>query len=100
MNDEDADYKKIFEKLDPDGELKIGSRPPSRQTQHGRQDQNNQQYPTPPVDPLIGLDDLADQTARSNDQQNQNSFPATTIENAENRFKRMYDTHEDDNEDN
>jgi hypothetical protein len=100
MNDEDAHYRKIFEKLDKDGKLKIGSRPPSSQSRHSRQDQNNQQYPTPPVDPLIGLDDLADQTARSNDQQNQNSFPSTTTENAKNRFKRAYDTNEDDNEDN
>ncbi len=41
---------------------------------------NDQQYSTQPV----GLDDPADQTAQSNDQQNQNFLPSTTTDNSEN----------------
>jgi hypothetical protein len=46
-----------------------------------------------PVDPLIGLDDIQNQTARSNDQKNS----STTSNNTENQFKDWYP--KDENED-
>ncbi len=46
-----------------------------------------------PVDPLIGLDDIQDQTARSNDQKKS----STISNNTENQFKDWYP--KDDNED-
>jgi len=102
MNDEEAHYRKIFKQLDPDSELELGSPrhspTPRPKTRRGPQDQNEQQATTQPVDPLIGLDRLAEQTARSNDQQNQNSLRSTTIDNAENQFKDWYQKKDDDDD--
>lgn len=113
MNDEEAHYQTIFDQLDPKGQLKLGSRyqspevqPQSPEPRHqnsesrpktrrGPHDQNNQQNSTQLVDPLIGLDDLHNQTARSNDQLTQNSLPSTTTNNEETPRKRWHPTNHD-----
>lgn len=112
MTDQEADYKKIFKRLDPDGELEIGSRsntptPHSPihesstlrpKTRRGRQEHEEQQNSAPIVTPLIGLDELNNQTARSNDVQNQFSLPSTTTSNMENPIQRRRPNNNDDNE--
>jgi hypothetical protein len=107
MNDNDANYKTIFEQLDPDDELKLGSPPhtpppaPRPKTRRGRQDPIEQKETNQPVEPLDGLDNLADQTARSTDEHNPISLPSTTTDNREDQFKKWYPTnHEDDDEEN
>jgi hypothetical protein len=103
MNDEEAHYTKIFDQLDSEDELKLGSprsrRTPRPKTRRGRQNQNEEEHTTQPVDPLVGLDDLTNQTARSNEQQNQNSLQSTTTDHAENRFKRWYVNNDNDDDD-
>ncbi|CAF5211287.1 unnamed protein product, partial [Rotaria magnacalcarata] len=53
-----------------------------------------------PVDPLIGLDDLQDQTSRSNDQKTQSSLPSTNNTHTENQFKNWYHGDNDDDSSN
>jgi hypothetical protein len=119
-DEEENDYRRIFKGKDSNDEQELDSSSsssnssPSRpKTRRGRKDnlnktneqgeildkqQTNSEIWRPssgrdkkePVDPLIGLDDLNNQTARSNDQQNQNSAPSTTIDNPENQFKHWY----------
>ncbi len=88
MNDNEADYRKIFRQLDPKNELELGSPPQSPtlrpKTRRGRQDQSDEHYTDQPVVPPIDLNDLANQTARSNDQQNPNTLPSTTTDHREN----------------
>lgn len=62
LNDDDADYKRIFQKLDPNNELGLGSEPTTpRETTH------SVKRVSPPVDPLPSLEDLQQQqSSRSN----------------------------------
>jgi hypothetical protein len=103
LNDNDAHYKTIFAQLDPENELDLGSPPrsprPRPKTRRGLQDPIQPEHTHQPVEPLHGLDDLADQTARSNEQQNPGSLPSTTTENAKDHFKRWYPNNDDDDDD-
>jgi hypothetical protein len=98
MNDDEADYKKIFKKLDPDDRLSIGSptTSPRPKTRRGLQNQSEEENENKLIEPLKGLDQLANQSARSNDQHNPSSLPPTTTDNAENQFQRWYPTDDDD----
>ena len=86
MNDDEANYKTIFQQLDPDDELKLGSRATSPVTQpsgrpktrRGREDSIDKPLRKPSIDPLVGLDDLSVQTARSKNQLEIHSLPPTT----------------------
>ncbi|CAF5117347.1 unnamed protein product [Rotaria sp. Silwood1] len=49
-----------------------------------------------PVDPLIGLDDLQDQTSRSNDQKNQNISSLITNNHTENKSTNRHSSTSDD----
>ncbi|CAF2546883.1 unnamed protein product [Rotaria sp. Silwood2] len=104
MDDNDAHYRKIFRGLDPGNELKLGSSSnspsPPPTIYRTRQDQIKHENEINSVDPLVGLDDLADQTPRSNDQLNHNSLPRTTNEYGENRFRSTRQTDNSDDEDN
>lgn len=103
MNEDEADYKKIFKRLDPKNELQLGSRPTSPtpirpRTRRGREEQDTQL----PVAPLVGLDGLGDQTARSDHQQNPISSTSTITNTTENHSRRLLSTnrHDGDAEDN
>ena len=100
MNEDDAHYKTIFKQLDPNNELKLGSRAPSPaprpRTRHGREEQNTQQQP---IVPPIRLDNLGDQTGRSNDQQNPSSLPSSLTNTTENQSRRMHSTNRNDADD-
>ncbi len=105
MNDAEAHYTTIFDQLDPYHELELHRSPPplppqsstSRpKTGRGRQDQSDEHNTKQAVEPLIGLDSLENQTARSNDQQNLSSLPSTTTDQTENRSRRQRSTNRDD----
>ena len=86
MKDDEANYKTIFQQLDPDDELKLGSRttspvvrPSDRpRTRRGRDDFSDTPLRKPSIDPLVGLDDLSVQTARSKNQPENDSLRPTT----------------------
>ncbi|CAF3621989.1 unnamed protein product [Rotaria sp. Silwood1] len=100
MNDNDANYRTIFKQLDPDNQLELGSsRNSSSPSSTNRQDEIKKNNKNPIIDPLVGLDNLTDQTPRSNDQLNHNSLPHTTIESGKHLFKPMYPPQSTDDED-
>lgn len=77
MNDDEADYKKIFQKLDPDNELGLGSKASSRaSTRRSSNDvtsrqlvnHNRHQDLPPMIEPLVGLTDTPGSTQRSIDE--------------------------------
>lgn len=101
MNDDEAHYRAIFRQLDPNNDLQLGSDPPSPtvrpRTRRGRDESNTEQQQ--PVVPPIRLDNLGDQTGRSNDQLNPSSLPSTITNTTENQSRRMFSTNRNDADD-
>ena len=89
MTDEEATYKKIFRRLDSKNELELGSEPPSPRSKTAA---SSVRQASPHVDPLVGLEDLTNQTARSRDDPPK-SLPATSTEIP---FKKWYSENEED----
>ncbi|CAF1247733.1 unnamed protein product [Rotaria sp. Silwood1] len=85
MKDEAAHYMTVFKQLDSENELGFSSRtnsptPPSK-TRRAPQDKIEKENDrNQPVNPLVSLDDVADQTDRLNHQHNQSSLPSTTTD--------------------
>lgn len=96
MNDDDAHYRVIFNKLDPKNKLELGS-PPSTPTVRPRTRRGPEEQE--PIVPPIRLDDLGDQTTRSNDQQNPSSLPSTITDTTENQSRRIRSTNRNDADD-
>ena len=101
MNEEEAHYTRIFKKIDPDNTLDLHLSPPPTpiprpKTRHGLKDKNDEHSP---VAPLVGLDNLDNQTARSDDQLILNSLPSTTTDHTENHSRRPRTTDRDDEDD-
>jgi hypothetical protein len=119
-DDEDNEYNKMFKKNNSEEKPELDSSSSRPKTRRGRQDTfdvdeqgnaSNKSQPDndvwkpsselnkkEPVDPLIGLDDLQDQTARSTDQKNPNSIPSSTTNDTEDQFKNWYPKNDDDDE--
>ncbi|CAF0716915.1 unnamed protein product [Adineta steineri] len=81
MDDNDAHYDKIFQVLDPNNKLELGSRPPSAGAPRPKTRRGREEYTDQPVDPLVGLDALGEQTARSTDRPNENSHKPVSTNN-------------------
>ncbi|UJR29948.1 hypothetical protein I4U23_017495 [Adineta vaga] len=102
MKDDEANYKDIFRKLDPENTLDLGSPPrtpsPRPKTRRGEADSIERDDQNQPNLPRLRLDTLTNQSARSNDQDNQNSRSSIAKENPKSQYKQMYPT-DTDNDD-
>ncbi|CAF3632135.1 unnamed protein product [Rotaria sordida] len=121
-DDEDNEYNRMFDKQNSNNKSELDSslsRPKTRRGLQNTIENDNKQNNTSnelqtntniwrpsseldrkePVDPLIGLDDLQDQTSRSNDKKTQNSVPPTTDNHTESPFKNWYTRNTDDDDD-
>ena len=102
MNDDDANYKTIFKKLDPDDEYELGSRPrtppPRPKTRRGSQNSSEKHEKQPVYVPPMNFDELTNRSGQSNDQDNQKSQPTTTSQNRQHQHQPMYPPDSDDEE--
>ncbi|CAF3685342.1 unnamed protein product [Rotaria sp. Silwood1] len=118
-DDEDNEYNRMFKKQNSNNESEFDTSPSRPKTRRGLQNtsekdtkqngasndlQKNTDIWRPsseldqkePVDPLIGLDDLQDQTSRSNDQKNQNLSSLITNNHTENKSTNRHSSTSDD----
>ncbi|CAF1063460.1 unnamed protein product [Adineta ricciae] len=103
MNDDDANYKTIFKKLDPENKYELGSQPrtppPRPKTRRGSQNSSEKHEKQPVYVPPMNFDELTNRSGQSNDQDNQKSQPTTTSQNRQHQHQLMYPPDSDDEED-
>ncbi|CAF3277422.1 unnamed protein product [Rotaria socialis] len=122
-DEDDNEYNRMFKQKSSKNQAESDSSPSRPKTRRGLQNnskKDNEQDNTndtseakpeiwrssseldrkEPVDPLIGLDDLQDQTSRSNDPKTQSSLPSTNNTHTENQFKNWYHGDNDDDSSN